>query len=646
MKGIFVMLLLLIPFAAGQQGQIYGSSGLDVLLNISSSARIVPKSSSYSIDYLTVNLTFIPKDDVQQEILDIIASPEPDFAEDSALFRWDNPKRRVSFFLASEVETSSNPLKVMRKVQFPLEDVGEYYEYTLPTENIDSDDEDIIRLASGLAAGEDDEFVVVSKLAQWSQENIEYNLSTLTADVSQKASWVLENRQGVCDELTNLFIAMNRALGIPARFVSGVSYTESPLFPENWGMHGWAEVYFPGTGWVPFDVTYGQFGYVDPSHIKLRSAADVADGHTVYSWRGSNVDVLPDALDADAKIISIGKPQSPPFGLSISVANDDVGFGSYNLVEVTVKNLKPYYAAEKVIHAKTEGLMVEDEERSIVLEPFGEKKLFFLIKVKEGQDRRFVYTYPLLAYTSLNLTVRSEFRSSSSSPVYPREYFARISGAEQQPLSSSIRLNCSADRAWYYIDEVSRISCVARNSGNVFIENLDVCVDSCRTVNLGITQSAVLNFSKRFQFAGPQKILVTASNSELSRNVALETAALDIPHISIAGLDYPETVKYNDDFSINFLLDRNSVSAPSGTLVVLSRGRLSESWRYDNFTDRNITFAMRGKDLDEGMNSFELDVSYQDGRGRKYGEKRQFSIILSNVTFFQRIAIFFRNIGK
>ena len=62
---------------------------------------------------------------------------------------------------------------------------------------IDSDDKDIIELASKLIEGEDDLFVVVHKLAAWTKNNINYNLSTLTAEVSQKASWVLENRQGV-----------------------------------------------------------------------------------------------------------------------------------------------------------------------------------------------------------------------------------------------------------------------------------------------------------------------------------------------------------------------------------------------------------------------------------------------------------------
>src|SRR3989338_2220208 len=107
-------------------------------------------------------------------------------------------------------------------------------------------------------------YVASFLLASWVKENVRYDLTTLTAEAVQTSSWVFQERRGVCDELTNLFIAMARSVGIPARFVTGTVY--SGLLP-GWGNHGWAEVYFQGYGWVPFDVTYGQYGWIDPSHV-------------------------------------------------------------------------------------------------------------------------------------------------------------------------------------------------------------------------------------------------------------------------------------------------------------------------------------------------------------------------------------------
>jgi transglutaminase-like putative cysteine protease len=64
--------------------------------------------------------------------------------------------------------------------------------------------------------------------------------------------------QGDYTEYSDLFIAFNRAAGIPANFMSGVTCcTEDGSF-EN-VLHNWTEVYLPGNGWAPVDPTLGRF---------------------------------------------------------------------------------------------------------------------------------------------------------------------------------------------------------------------------------------------------------------------------------------------------------------------------------------------------------------------------------------------------
>ena len=82
---------------------------------------------------------------------------------------------------------------------------------------------------------------------------------------------------------------MARSLGIPARFSSGISYSTSDLFPEPWQPHGWAEVYFPGVGWVSFDITFGEYGYIDVTHIKLRDGFDPTEPATKFEWLAEDV---------------------------------------------------------------------------------------------------------------------------------------------------------------------------------------------------------------------------------------------------------------------------------------------------------------------------------------------------------------------
>jgi transglutaminase-like putative cysteine protease len=65
----------------------------------------------------------------------------------------------------------------------------------------------------------------------------------------------LENNGGSCRDFATLFMEACRFLGLAARFVSGYMY--SPDIQGRMSMHGWAEVYLPGAGWIGFDPSWG-----------------------------------------------------------------------------------------------------------------------------------------------------------------------------------------------------------------------------------------------------------------------------------------------------------------------------------------------------------------------------------------------------
>jgi hypothetical protein len=65
----------------------------------------------------------------------------------------------------------------------------------------------------------------------------------------------LENNGGSCRDFATLFMEACRFLGLAARFVSGYMY--SPEIQGQMSMHGWAEVYLPGAGWIGFDPSWG-----------------------------------------------------------------------------------------------------------------------------------------------------------------------------------------------------------------------------------------------------------------------------------------------------------------------------------------------------------------------------------------------------
>ena len=74
--------------------------------------------------------------------------------------------------------------------------------------------------------------------------------------------------RGVCQDHAHLFLACARALGRPARYVSGYLHTEA----EHMASHAWTDVWWPGQGWVSIDVTNRQ--YASERHCRLAVARD------------------------------------------------------------------------------------------------------------------------------------------------------------------------------------------------------------------------------------------------------------------------------------------------------------------------------------------------------------------------------------
>ena len=69
------------------------------------------------------------------------------------------------------------------------------------------------------------------------------------------AEETLARGTGSCRDLVLVFIEACRAMGIPARFVSGYAISDDPQEIEH--LHAWAEAYLSGAGWRGFDPMSG-----------------------------------------------------------------------------------------------------------------------------------------------------------------------------------------------------------------------------------------------------------------------------------------------------------------------------------------------------------------------------------------------------
>jgi transglutaminase-like putative cysteine protease len=89
---------------------------------------------------------------------------------------------------------------------------------------------------------------------------------------------LLELRQGVCQDFAQLAIGCLRAVGLPARYVSGYLETAPPPGRDKLrgadATHAWASVLTPA-GWVDLDPTNDQF--VDSAYIVTAWGRDFSD---------------------------------------------------------------------------------------------------------------------------------------------------------------------------------------------------------------------------------------------------------------------------------------------------------------------------------------------------------------------------------
>ncbi|WP_395717166.1 transglutaminase N-terminal domain-containing protein [Prosthecobacter sp.] len=97
--------------------------------------------------------------------------------------------------------------------------------------------------------------------------------------ISTPLSEVLANKRGVCQDFAHLAIASLRAMGLPARYVSGYLRTRPPPGKARLvgvdASHAWVSCFVPGFGWVDFDPTNDCFTSLD--HITVALGRDFSD---------------------------------------------------------------------------------------------------------------------------------------------------------------------------------------------------------------------------------------------------------------------------------------------------------------------------------------------------------------------------------
>ena len=122
------------------------------------------------------------------------------------------------------------------------------------------------------------QFIVLA--FEFVNQKITYEINGIRVD----AKTTLITRKGDCSEMSDLFVCILRAGGIPAKIVHGwiieLENNSHKLEP-----HAWCEFFSPRVeGWLQADPTWGFLTGVSCQHITRQREGLISDQHT-FSWR-------------------------------------------------------------------------------------------------------------------------------------------------------------------------------------------------------------------------------------------------------------------------------------------------------------------------------------------------------------------------
>lgn len=200
----------------------------------------------------------IPENMPQQKIMNESFSPQNYLVKKD---RWQQPVAAFNYKDISSNETVLSIMKVQSEVSAiryfifpdkvgPLKSIPPEISrlYTANGSKYMIDDSYIQKLAKEIVGEETNPYRMARRIFNYVRNNLEYKME----GGWNAAPVVLQRGTGSCSEYTFSFIALCRALGLPARYVGALVVRGDDASLDEY-FHRWPEIYLPNYGWVPID---------------------------------------------------------------------------------------------------------------------------------------------------------------------------------------------------------------------------------------------------------------------------------------------------------------------------------------------------------------------------------------------------------
>lgn len=141
-------------------------------------------------------------------------------------------------------------------------------------------DQEVEAAAKEAMGASTDVVEIVNSIEHTVRDQVEYRPGA--TEIGFDANRIWSEKVGVCQDFAHLTIAMLRAAGIAARYVSGYFYASDPTDSETAdddeivvATHAWVEAAVPGWGWWAIDPT--NVSPVGERHVKIGHGRDYDD---------------------------------------------------------------------------------------------------------------------------------------------------------------------------------------------------------------------------------------------------------------------------------------------------------------------------------------------------------------------------------
>ncbi len=579
-------------------------------------------------EQVMVELYLFPKNTGNQDI-SLSTDPDSEITDDTIKFEFDKTGT-LDFEVNAEIEREILIKKVgkvtLSEAKFPegLEEYTESEEYVL------ADDPFIKNKAQQLATN--DAFETLYNLAEYVRKNMEYNTSYQEI---MDASWVMQEKKGVCSHYTILFMSLARSLGLATRYVSGVAYSNKE---NKCREHAWAEVWLPEYGWVPFDTTFRQYSWLDSSHVELMQNTDAGSASISYRYLG---EIETGKLKIDTEIIETGEEFVLPLDIELSPLTDKISTDSFLPLKVKIKNPYNYYLTVPVRVSLAPGVFGENE-KIILLKPYSEAFEYFIIYIdpenyENCQDSCIA-----------TLEVRDVFENFDNAIVKFEKGATKITISEAQKFASvheeNVDFYCKVGDEYYYGYEEMEIECVVTNRESkkeLSICNKNICeefiidMDESKSIVINIPVSLIENDTENNEIMKCLLLCVTAKEKRDVISIScIETVILEEPEIKIAILQNTET-DYGSEGNLQAVLESNMLT--SAELIIETDSYTEKQNLSIEKNTQVVEIPIKTWELGIGDNPVRVTIKYKDKRYKEYETKKEFLYTVRDVNIFKKI---------